>query len=151
MMSALSYGNHWLECLQIASRLRPLSHTSTNALLTALQRCAQWAHVLDLFLNSSYQADAIGSAACIAAYGSAHRWQEALELYQSTKNKNVILLNVAISACAESFQWPSALELLSNSCDVVSYNSAITACGLAEEWQQALKIFAHMPRKDVKG
>ena len=146
MLSALGHGGHWPECLHMAQGLRPMGRATENALLTALQRCAQWPHVLLLF---DRKADGIGYAAAIGAYGAAHRWQEALELYRGTK-ENTILLNVAINACAESFQWPQALDLLrTESPDLISYNSAITACGLATEWQQALNIFARMPQKDV--
>ena len=157
IMTALSLGGHWQQCLHIATSLEgSLSQTTGNVLATSLQRSAQWTLVLALLQQMEKKqgflrkctADAITYSAAIAACGVGGHWRNALDLYGKVSPQNSILLNVAITVCGENLQWQKALQLVSNKLsDTISYNSAITACGNAGRWQHALALFALMPRK----
>jgi len=70
----------------------------------------------------------------------------------SSLRPDAVTCSVAVSACGDSGQWPSALATLRAmlrlhvTCDTTSCTSAIGACSLGGQWQFALEVLESMPR-----
>eukprot|EP00439_Symbiodinium_sp_Y106_P015780 s3489_g2.t1 len=70
-------------------------------------------------------------------------WQGALSLLREP-GVDIVVVNLAIGACARAIQWEAALQLLHHGSiqpSLVSFNTAMSACIRGKEAQKALQLF----------
>ena len=162
MITACGFGGKWEECISIVAGMQgeTLRQITCNALMASLQRAAQWTRVLSMLSNiqddegrwKNCTLDSFSCAAAIAACGTGGHWQVAVDPFVRSP-LNVVLLNVAITACSENFQWQWVLQLLGHSRargllpDAISCNSALTACQICGRWLEAETILQEMFRQ----
>eukprot|EP00439_Symbiodinium_sp_Y106_P056996 s2462_g8.t1 len=131
-----------------------LNTPATTACSTACCNAREWVQalaVLSKLAHGGLQEDQKSRGAAVAARGS-QGWRVSLEMLGQAEAQ-VVPCNAAVTACAETAQWPLALALLGcgpgsrMTLDAISANAAVTACRSA--WQRALHLLSEQVQLDA--
>ena len=129
--------------------------------LGALARAGRWWEALHAFASrpAGAPADIVGCSLLAAACGRAGRWQHALGLLQTLRERGAepdeVACTVLLSACRGASAWRPALALLSEmeggACGprpgLRHYSAAIGVCEFAGQWPQALALWGRMKER----
>ncbi|CAK9102683.1 unnamed protein product [Durusdinium trenchii] len=116
----------------------------------------QWQMAMHIFsIMDMSQRDLLSYGIALNSCDKGHRWQQAIEFFQSIRGVDVVCFNSTLSACTKGQAWLEALELLRSAGlyrlepDVVSYGTAIGASSAAG-WPMTLHLFADMDRQRIE-
>ena len=125
-----------------------------NALLSALEKSAQWQRAL-LLVSDLERPSVVTFNTAMSACGRAERWQHAMllseRLFTQRLRADVITSSSLITACAA--HWAYAVRLIGLwdiAPSVVTFNAAMNACGKGFEWQQALVLLQDLRAEELQ-
>ncbi|CAK9038283.1 unnamed protein product, partial [Durusdinium trenchii] len=129
------------------------SNTVTfNSVLTANE--ANWQRAVNFWRRMKGSAvDVVSCNAMINAWGKAGRWAASLSLLrwmgQSSLKADTISCSSVTSACASSWVWERASQLVQRKESSFSYNALHSACQGARQWRVSLCLLVRMNQRRV--
>eukprot|EP00435_Cladocopium_sp_Y103_P004604 s3455_g1.t1 len=144
---------HAMVCHAILMK-EPLSQVrKITAQISALKD--DWQMSLELLRSIPGPLDVVALTATMNVCVKASSWAWALHLFQSSQQRDTVVYNAAIHACARGDVWQVAAEILQTlqetlRADVVSFSSAMAAMGGAHHWEQAWHLLNLMDTTQVQ-
>ena len=132
----------WQVAIEIFHSLQELGaerdEVTRNALLKSMAESSQWSRALEVGAG-----DIIGWASIMTACDKGSKWSRVLQIFETLRTDNEVILNLAIHACETGRQWRKAVELLASQDQVslIAWDSVLMQCLENGEDEMAFKAF----------